>query len=292
MQLKTATTFDEQIALLEKRGMIVTNKGKAREVLGDIGYYRLGFYWFPFEKRYPRQDNRDHHFVAGTTFEAAINLYYFDHNLRSILTPCLHRVEIHLRTTLIYYASNFYQNNPTWFADPKIMGPDFTTKLPAIYGDIKKNDAIKRHHRKYLNDIYAPAWKALEYMTFGNILFIIDNLKNDQLRKNICKEMGFRSPDVFRSHMQTLRVLRNICAHGHNLFDMKLSKPIKPGELHNMTAQQRSNISGALMVLANALGKISVNRRSELVAAVNKLLDDATRQPIAHIVSDITMLTP
>lgn len=291
MRLKTATTFDEQIALLEKRGMIVTNKGKAIEVLGDIGYYRLGFYWFPFEKRYPRKDNRDHQFIDGTTFEDALDLYYFDHNLRSILTPCLHRVEIHLRTTLIYYASNFYRNNPTWFADPKIMGQDFISKLPAIYGDVKKNEAIIRHHSKYLNDKYAPAWKALEYMTFGNILFIIDNLKNDQLRKDICNKMGFRSPDVFRSHMQTLRVLRNICAHGHNLFDMKLSKPIKSGELHNMTAQQRSSISGALLVLVNTLGKISVNRRDELVLDVNKLLDCAAQQPIATIISNITKLT-
>lgn len=45
-----ATTIEEQIALLESRGMKIDDKDKAQENLLDIGYYRLGFYWFPFEK--------------------------------------------------------------------------------------------------------------------------------------------------------------------------------------------------------------------------------------------------
>ena len=48
-----ATTVEEQISQLEKRGMKLGDKDKAKENLLDIGYYRLGFYWFPFEKSYP-----------------------------------------------------------------------------------------------------------------------------------------------------------------------------------------------------------------------------------------------
>lgn len=48
--MKTATTLNEQIELLEKRGMIFSDIEKAKEILLDIGYYRLGFYWFPYEK--------------------------------------------------------------------------------------------------------------------------------------------------------------------------------------------------------------------------------------------------
>ena len=46
MQIKTATTIDEQIAKLEKRGMTIGDKVKATEILSDIGYYRLGFFGF------------------------------------------------------------------------------------------------------------------------------------------------------------------------------------------------------------------------------------------------------
>lgn len=42
MYLKKATTIDEQIAILRKRGMIISDKEKAKETLLDIGYFRLG----------------------------------------------------------------------------------------------------------------------------------------------------------------------------------------------------------------------------------------------------------
>lgn len=44
MEIKCATTIQEQIAKLKKRGMIINNEAKANEILSDIGYYRLGFY--------------------------------------------------------------------------------------------------------------------------------------------------------------------------------------------------------------------------------------------------------
>lgn len=49
-----ATIVEEQIALLDSRGMKIEDKDKAKENLLDMGYYRLEFYWFPFEKTYPR----------------------------------------------------------------------------------------------------------------------------------------------------------------------------------------------------------------------------------------------
>ncbi len=45
---KEVINIDEQISLLRQRGMIINNEDKAKEVLSDVGYYRLGFYWFPF----------------------------------------------------------------------------------------------------------------------------------------------------------------------------------------------------------------------------------------------------
>lgn len=50
--MNKATTIDEQIKILQGRGMIITDIPKAKEVLQDIGYYRLGFYWFPFVQCY------------------------------------------------------------------------------------------------------------------------------------------------------------------------------------------------------------------------------------------------
>ena len=64
-----ATIVEEQIALLESRGMKIEDKDKAKENLLDIGYYRLGFYWFPFEKTYPRKVRRNHEFIDNTQLD-------------------------------------------------------------------------------------------------------------------------------------------------------------------------------------------------------------------------------
>ena len=41
-----AISIEEQITTLKTRGLIIQNEDKAIEILKDIGYYRLGFYWY------------------------------------------------------------------------------------------------------------------------------------------------------------------------------------------------------------------------------------------------------
>ncbi len=118
---RKAITLDEQIALLRCRNMIIEDETKAKEVLYDVGYFRLGFYWFPFEITYPKKNFRNHEFQVGSSFDDAVKLYYFDFNLRNILLKSLSRIEIAFRTKLTYILSNEYKNKPTWFADPSVV---------------------------------------------------------------------------------------------------------------------------------------------------------------------------
>ncbi|WP_188347421.1 hypothetical protein [Sphingobacterium cavernae] len=47
-----ATNIDEQIKILrDERNMIIEDVDKCKEILSDIGYYRLGFYWFHYEQK-------------------------------------------------------------------------------------------------------------------------------------------------------------------------------------------------------------------------------------------------
>lgn len=47
--MKKAYTIEQQIARLKSNGMTFDNEEKAKEILLDVGYYRLGFYSFPYE---------------------------------------------------------------------------------------------------------------------------------------------------------------------------------------------------------------------------------------------------
>ena len=264
-QMKLATNIDEQIQKLKQRGMIIEDEAKAREILLDIGYYRLGFYWFPLEKTYPNKQNRNHEFVEGASFLWATTLYYADCRIRNLLIPYLSRIEVNLRTFVIYTVSNHYKQNPTWFADRNVMKSEFIASFPTAYDKIRKNEAIKRHHEKYQNDIYAPAWKTLEYMTFGDLLVLLKNMKSQSLLVQIAERYGLRNIDVFYSYMDTIRIVRNLCAHGHNIYDLRLQKSIKGGPLgKQMKTEMHHNLCGVLLVVFFLLQHVSNNRLNEL----------------------------
>ena len=85
--MKYATTIEEQIQKLKDRGLGIEDEEKAKEVLLDIGYYRFGSYLFPYEITYPSKEERTHKLKASTHFEDALDLYYFDSDLRMLLLP-------------------------------------------------------------------------------------------------------------------------------------------------------------------------------------------------------------
>lgn len=271
---KPATTIDEQLDLLKTRGLAIQDEDKAREILLDIGYYRLGFYLFPFEKSYPQLRNRTHEYIDGATFEDAVKLYYFDFDLRLLLTRYLTRIEIAFRTALIYNLSNKYSPNSVWFISPSVVSRsyarDFENKV--YTADFKRNPIIQRHHQKNPNDRFAPSWKTLEFMTFGAVMKLYEQLKERDDKILIAQKLGIRQVVTFESYMHTIREVRNACAHGHLLYDLRLPRRINRGPAH-ITPQESGNIVGALRVIRYIMAQISTKRADDLGASVKSLYE-------------------
>lgn len=271
---KPATTIDEQLDLLKTRGLAIQDEDKAREILLDIGYYRLGFYLFPFEKSHPQLRNRKHEYIDGATFEDAVKLYYFDFDLRLLLTRYLTRIEIAFRTALIYNLSNKYSPNSVWFISPSVVSRsyarDFENKV--YTADFKRNPIIQRHHQKNPNDRFAPSWKTLEFMTFGAVMKLYEQLKERDDKILIAQKLGIRQVVTFESYMHTIREVRNACAHGHLLYDLRLPRRINRGPAH-ITPQESGNIVGALRVIRYMMAQISTKRADDLSASVKSLYE-------------------
>lgn len=204
---KSATSIDRQLEILESRGLTILDKDKAKEILLDVGYYRLGFYLFPFEKSYPRLTHRTHEYVDGSTIEDAVRLYYFDFDLRLVLMRYLNRIEIAFRTAMIYTLSNRYVGDNVWFVNPSVVNRSYADNFERqVYtSDFKRNPVIARHHQKHTKDSYAPAWKTLEFMTFGAVLKLYEQLKDPADRIAIAHQFGIRQVVTFESYMHTIR---------------------------------------------------------------------------------------
>lgn len=282
---KRAKTLDEQLATLRRHGVEISDESKAKEYLSDIGYYRLGFYLHPFEITYPYLDGRRRHDVQpGTRIEDVVALYYFDFDLRNILNRYLSRIEVAIRSVVIYELSNKYIANPTWFVDPTVVSANFIRNFPnEAYKSIKKKLPIRNHHTKYTGQ-YAPAWKTMEFMTFGNLEVLYDSLLLDQDKRLISSKFNVFAIETFKSYLTAIREVRNACAHGNVLFGMTLSSGIRSGEAcYHFSGNEHQSFKGALRVVDFLLKQVSVNREKdlwkELYAATSRLYD---KTPAMH----------
>lgn len=285
---KRATTIQEQIALLKSRGMSIPDEHKAEEVLLDIGFYRLGFYSFPFEKSFPNLNNRSHKYKPNTSFTDVLDLYYFDYDLRKILTYYLNRIEVNLRTFITYTVSNHYKESPTWFADSSVMKSNYIADFEEkVYKTIRENPVIKRHHNKYINDRFAPAWKTIEFMTLGNLCSLFNNLKDEQLKISIARhyQCGL---GVFINYMETIRVIRNSCAHGSCIYNISLAKAVRRSRHVPITEDTRHNIRGVISVVRYILGIVSANRQNDMNREISDLLNKPRSQFARQIIQQCT----
>ena len=283
---KKATYLHEQIALLRSRGMVITDEQKAEEILLDVGYYRLGFYAYPFEIN-PQQQPRDHTYKPDTDFNQIVDLYYFDHDLRHILMRYISRIEVNIRTFITYTVSNYYRNDPTWFVNSRVVKADFRNNFEQkIYSTLRQNPCIANHHHRYHNDRFAPAWKTLEFMTLGSIITLYESLLDQNLKLQIAKHYGLNTIPLFENYLQTLKVIRNACAHGNHIFDLQLIKAVKKGPLQHFEAEHRHDIYAVLLVLLYFLHHISENREQELRIALEKHLKQPKNKENVIILND------
>lgn len=272
-----ATTFKEQMELLVSRGMELDfESDKIQEILSDIGYYRLGFYWNPFEK------NRKHEFHDKTKFSDAVTLYYLDVDLRNFLLKYINRIEINFRTKLVYYVSNKYKSSPTWFIDPKVVNSHFISNIGDHYNaEFKKNyKTIRLHHQNNINDKYAPAWKTLEFFTFGAVLKVFKSLNEYEIKERICNIYGVRNLDKFINLMETIVFVRNACAHGGVLFDLKTPKGIAAIPGISFNDNNRHSLDSSIKIVLFILNAVSSSRKNEMEKQLKDLFIMHKENPI------------
>lgn len=266
----TATTVEQQIKKLKDRGMVMDwGEDKAKEILLDIGYYRLGFFWNPFEI------DAHHNLKLGTQFSDVVNLYYLDTDLKHILVKALNRIEINFKTQLIYYGSNKYDKNSIWFVDKKVVGSNFASNFPNYYTYKFKqvNKPIRNHHLKYPNDKYAPAWKTLEFLTFGSVVTLFLSLQNLDLKRSIAKQYNIKSMNVFENFLLTMLFIRNICAHSDLLFDSNTPKEIATTPILNFNNNNRHSLDSSIKVICYFLRQISDSRCAIVTKEIDSLFE-------------------
>jgi abortive infection bacteriophage resistance protein len=225
---KAVTTVEEQIQLLKSRGMEISDENLAAHWLQQISYYRLAGYWWPM------QNNKVNHvFKPGSRFEDVLALYNFDRKLRLLLFDVLERIEIALRTKLIYHLS--HEHGFWWFQNPElfIRTREHIKTLTSLEEELERSKEvfIKDHRKKYKDDFrFPPVHKSLEITSLGTLSKLYGNLKPSVKSKDtIAKDFGTINHTFLPSWLQSFTQIRNLCAHHSRLWNKNL--PGKPNLL-------------------------------------------------------------
>jgi len=84
--LKPSLSLDEQIALLENRGLIIENSQRLHRYLRFIGYYRLsGYFQRSCVGYFQVEGDPLHRFQLNTTFDQTLRCYVFGRKLRLMI---------------------------------------------------------------------------------------------------------------------------------------------------------------------------------------------------------------
>ena len=105
---KPALSIEDQISLLESRGLHVDDRAFAYKVLSNINYYHLEGYWYSFyDKSKP-----DHHFYDNVNCSQVVRYFEFDNELRMLLFAAISKIELSFRTRFIYEIAMEYGASP------------------------------------------------------------------------------------------------------------------------------------------------------------------------------------
>lgn len=239
---KPSLSISKQVALLKKRGLIISDQSVSEHYLNYIGYYRLSGYSRYF---YKDLNSYNPYFIEGTTFDQILDLYIFDRELRLLIMDAIERIEVSFRTILSNWMSEKY--NPHWYLERKLFLPTFYHK--ELMQTIEKDTGFRKQHNakrnspifmnyynKYNDPAYPPSWMLTEGLSLGTWSRIFEYLGVRSDKAAISK--SFKLPYiVFQSWMQSMSFLRNICAHHLIIWNRKFH--IIPCLPHSFSIEKR-----------------------------------------------------
>lgn len=227
---KPALTFEQQIELLQKRGLIINDTKRTTRHLSNVSYYRLSAYMTPY-KIMSQDGVVSDSFVKDTTWDDIWNLYKFDRKLRLLVFDTIERIEIALRSQITYQLSHKYgshwQDNNTIF---KTTINSKTGKIYSVYNDIqshiteqlnanRKVQFIEHYLKKYNNPQTPPSWMSIELLYFSELSKICQGLNKKIDIKEIADYFHIHNEKVFCSWLHSINYVRNICAHHGRLWN-------------------------------------------------------------------------
>ena len=225
-------------------GMKIETSDNAPEVLSQIGYYRLKGYSFHLIDRATSK------FQQGTTFAGVIALYQFDTKLSHLVFSFLSAIEVSLRARLVnaLLLNNdaLILNDPSFFKDKQ----RYWKNQSSIASEIARSNDVFIKHNFSNHDGAVPLWATVEVMSFGTLSKVIKNLDTGTAYNSLADNYKFQgakgimirpSQGMLTSWIQSVSVMRNICAHNSRIYNRVINTAPQLIQTDKITPPARYN---------------------------------------------------
>jgi abortive infection bacteriophage resistance protein len=248
---KPPATFEQQLLLLESRGLVVGDRALALHRLSHANYFRLNCYRHPFQ--IPGTDT----FSPGSQFDRLWEIYRFDHLFRILMLDAIERCEISFRTQWAYVLAHAHGSQS--YENPAIHREAATHQktLSNIDTEIRRSTEDFLSSYRGSGTARPPVWMVCEVMSLGQLSALYDNLVAPADRQAIADAYGF-DEKVLRSFLHHLTVVRNSCAHHARLWNRRFAVTFtlprkKPATLLAQFHSDTRAIHNTLVVLTHLL---------------------------------------
>ncbi|NMW22698.1 MAG: Abi family protein [Chlorobiaceae bacterium] len=185
----------------------------------------------------------NHPFIVPVTFEQIIELYVFDRKLRSLVFDAMEKIEIAIRTQIIYQWAmphgSHWQLNEALFRDVN----RFNNQIISLKTEISRsNETFIEHYKNtYTEPVDPPSWMSLEVSSFGLLSQMFRNLKKSPEKIAVVKHFGLNNIELLENWMLCFSHIRNTCAHHGRLWNRRLTAHITlPKKPSNPFIQNRN----------------------------------------------------
>lgn len=213
-EMKPPLTFEQQLALMRERGLVIGDESEAIARLADSGYYRLRGYWLTYE--------RGGRFIPGTTLDAIWDAYRLDAELRGWVWHAIAPIEIKARTLFSYHMSiecgAMAHEDSHHFRSARAHAGSMRSLERERDRALKDGVPCVVHNMEKYGGL--PIWAAVEIMSMGTVSQLYGNLDSSRSDVQGLVAGGFGvKPYILKSWLRHLTYIRNICGHHSRLYN-------------------------------------------------------------------------
>lgn len=286
---KDFKNLDEQINILEYKGLIIKNREYAETVLLRENYFFLNGYRHLFLK-----SKNDKRFIEGTTFEELYSLFLFDRKFRNIIFKHLLIIENNIKSIISYqlskkygYKENDYLKTKNFTSNPEKQR-QVNDLMKKMKRQVRANAPQHSATMHYVNNYgYIPLWVLVKVLSFGIVSELFSILKKED-QEAIALNYDI-SVESLSNYLPILANYRNLCAHEDIVFENKTQRSIENTIYHKLL--KINKIDGEYMYGKNDIFALIIIIKQLITEVEFKNLTEEIKHALENLEYNLNTIT-